>query len=132
NFPQTDRLSAAIDAHVRTNESCNVYNMLKMTRELFSVRPDAECADYQERALFNHVLASIDPTDGWTSYMVPIGQGVRQEYERNMLEGSFTCCTVYLRESQALHADGIDYEAGAKLWINIYVPSTANWASQDV
>src|SRR5262249_27673606 len=118
NFPQTDRLSAAIDnaADGRTNESCNVYNMLKLTRELFSVRPDAEYADYQEKALFNHVLASIDPTDGWMSYMVPIGQGVRQEYEQNMLNGGFTCCTGSGLESHALHADGIYYESGSKLW----------------
>jgi DUF1680 family protein len=39
------------------DESCNVYNMLKMTRRLFAIHPDIKYADFEERALFNHVLA---------------------------------------------------------------------------
>ena len=61
-FGAPDQLSARVDG--RTCESCNVYNMLKLTRRLFSFRPDAFYADFHERALFNHILASIDPDDG--------------------------------------------------------------------
>src|SRR5579872_4013765 len=61
-FREADHLSNIIDG--RTAESCNVYNMLKLTRDLFAVRPDDEYAEFQERALFNHVLGSIDPSDG--------------------------------------------------------------------
>jgi hypothetical protein len=46
-------------------------------------------ADFHERALFNHILESIDPEDGRTSYMVPLGRGVMQEYQ-DMLR-DFTC-----------------------------------------
>jgi DUF1680 family protein len=132
NFPPTDQFSDAVTGGGRTCESCNVYNMLKLTRRLFAYRPDAQYADYQERALFNHVLASIDPTDGWMSYMVPVGQSVRQEYERNMTDGGFTCCTGSGMESHALHGYGIYYENGKNLWVNIYAPSTADWAAQGV
>ena len=83
-FGPPDQLSARVDG--RTCESCNVYNMLKLTRRLFSFRPDAFYADFHERALFNHVLASIDPEDGTTSYMVPVGRGVQQEYQNMQRE----------------------------------------------
>ena len=35
-------------------------------------------------------------------------------------------------ESHALHGDGIYYESGDKLWINLYAPSTAEWKSAGV
>jgi DUF1680 family protein len=118
-----DRIGAGVDG--RTAESCNVYNMLKFTRTLFSLRPDAYYADYQERALFNHVLASMDPDDGRTCYMVPVGRGVQHEYQ-NMFR-SFTCCVGTGMENHALLGYGIYHEAGDRLWVNLYTPSVAEW-----
>jgi DUF1680 family protein len=127
-FGPPDELSERIDG--RTNESCNVYNMLKMTRQLFAVKPEMKYAEFEERALFNHVLASMDPEDGRTCYMVPIGQGVRHEYQ-DMFR-SFTCCVGSGMESHSLHGDGIYYESSDRFWVNLYVPSTANWKSAGV
>lgn len=126
-FGEADKLNDRVDG--RTAETCNVYNMLKMTRRLFALRPDAEYADFHELALFNHILASQDPEDGWACYMVPVGRGVQHEYERDMLEGGFTCCTGTSMESHALHGHGIYYEHGDRLWVNLYAPSLAEWAS---
>ena len=127
-FFAPDKIGDNLDG--RTAESCNVYNMLKMTRLLFALHPDIKYAEFQERALFNHVLASIDPRDGRTCYMVPVGRDVRHEYQ-DMFE-NFTCCVGSGMESHALHGDGIYYEAGDKFWINLYAPSTADWASAGV
>ena len=127
-FGPPDQLSERIDG--RTDESCNVYNMLKMTRRLFAIHPEIKYADYEERALFNHVLGSMDPEDGRTCYMVPVGQGVRHEYQ-DMLR-SFTCCVGSGMENHSLHGDGIYYEAADRLWINLFVPSTANWEAAGV
>jgi hypothetical protein len=99
--------------------------MLKMTRQLFAIHPDIKYAEFEERALFNHILASIDPEDGRTCYMVPIGRGVRHEYQD--MSRSFTCCVGSGMESHGLHGDGIYYESGNRLWINLYAPSTASW-----
>ncbi|MCG6958219.1 MAG: glycoside hydrolase family 127 protein [Gemmatimonadetes bacterium] len=123
-FGPPDELSDRVDG--RTCESCNVYNMLKLTRRLFALQPDAHYADFQERALFNHVLASIDPDEGRMCYMVPVGRGVTHEYQ-DMLR-SFTCCVGSGMENHALHGDGIYNEDGDRLWVNLYVPSTAEWA----
>ena len=127
-FGKPDMLSDRIDG--RTAETCNVYNMLKLTRRLFSLRPDAHYAEFHERALFNHILASIDPEDGRTCYMVPVGRSVQHEYAD--MFSSFTCCVGTGMESHALHADGIYYESGDKLWVNLYAPSTAEWAAEAV
>lgn len=122
-FGPPDQLAERVDG--RTNETCNVYNMLKMTRRLFAIHPDIKYAEFEERALFNHILASIDPEDGRTCYMVPVGRGVRHDYQDMFRD--FTCCVGSGMESHALHGDGIYYESGDRLWINLYVPSTANW-----
>jgi len=123
-FGQPDKFSDMIDG--RTAETCNVYNMLKMTRKLFALWPDAHYADFQERALFNHILGSMDPTNGSTCYMVCVGQSPRQREYADMFQ-SFTCCVGSGMESHALHGDGIYYESGDKLWVNLYAPSTADW-----
>jgi uncharacterized protein len=127
-FGPPDKLGDRVEG--RTDESCNVYNMLKMTRRLFAIHPEIKYAEFEERALFNHVLGSIDPEDGRTCYMVPIGRGVQHEYQ-DMMRG-FTCCVGSGMESHGLHGDGIYYESTDKLWVNFYAPSTANWQAAGV
>ena len=118
-FP--DQLSRRVDG--RAAESCCVYNMLKLSRRLFSFRPDAFLADYHERMLFNHALASFDPDGVRMSYMVPVGHAEQQEYQR-MLE-DFTCCMGTGMENHALHGDGIYFESHDTVWVNLFAPSTA-------
>ena len=118
-----DVVSTRVDG--RAAETCNVYNMLKLSRRLFSLRPDAAYADFHERALFNHILASIDPNDGRTSYMVPVGRGEQQEYQN--MQRDFTCCVGSGMESHALHGLGVWYESRDTIWLNLFVPSTAEF-----
>ncbi len=127
-FREPDRLSNITDG--RTAETCNVYNMLKLTRRLFALEPDVKYAEFHERALFNHILGSIDSSDGAMCYMVPVGRAVRREYQD--MSRSFTCCVGTGMESHALHGDGIYYESGDRLWVNLYAPSTANWEAAGV
>jgi len=125
---EPDHFGEIVDG--RTAETCNVYNMLKLTRRLFALRPDVEYAEFQEKALFNHILGSIDSADGSTCYMVPVGRGVRREYAD--MQRSFTCCVGSGMESHALHGLGLYYESGDKLWVNVYAPSTAEWPAAGV
>jgi DUF1680 family protein len=125
---QPDKLDNMIDG--RTAETCDVYNMIKMSRTLFSVDPEIRYADFHERALFNHILASQDPQDGRVCYMVPVGRGVQHEYQEKFLD--FTCCVGSGMESHALHGYGIYYESLDKLWVSLYVPTHANWEAEGV
>jgi hypothetical protein len=127
-FREPDQLGRIVDG--RTAETCNVYNMLKLTRRLFALEPDVRYAEFHERALFNHILGSMDPADGTTCYMVPVGRAVRREYQD--LSRSFTCCVGSGMESHALHGLGIYYESGDRLWVNLYVPTTAKWDAAGV
>lgn len=127
-FGPADDMDERIDG--RTAETCNIYNMLKMTRKLFALRPEMKYAEFHERALYNHILGSQDNQDGRTCYMVPVGRGVQREYADMMR--SFTCCVGTGMESHALHGDGLYYESGDKLWVNLYAPSTAKWNDVDV
>ena len=102
-FREPDRLGNITEG--RTAETCNVYNMLKLTRKLFALQPDIRYAEFHERALFNHILGSIDSEDGATCYMVPVGSGVRREYAD--MQRSFTCCVGTGMESHALHGLGL-------------------------
>jgi DUF1680 family protein len=124
-FGPPDQLAPRVDG--RTAESCNVYNMLKLTRRLFLLRPDAHYADFHERALFNHILGSIDPEDARTSYMVPVGRGVQQEYQN--MQRDFTCCVGSGMESHALHGDGLFYESADTVWVTVFAPATAKLAN---
>ncbi len=124
-FGQPDVLNDMVDG--RTAESCNVYNMIKMSHTLFSVEPEIRYADFNERALFNHMLAGQDPEDGRVSYMVPVGRGVQHEYQGKY--DSFTCCVGSGMEAHAMHAAGIYYESPGKLWVSLYVPTTVDWKS---
>jgi len=127
-FGPPDKLNDMVDG--RTAETCNVYNMIKMSRELFSIDPEIRYVDFHERALFNHILASQDPDDGRVCYMVPVGRGVQHEYQDKLKD--FTCCVGTGMESHALHGYGIYYESKEKLWVGLFVPSTANWEAEGV
>jgi hypothetical protein len=118
-FP--DQLSRRVDG--RACESCCVYNMLKLSRRLFSFQPDAFYADFHERMLFNHALASFDPESARMSYMVPVGRAEQQEYQQ-MFE-DFTCCMGTGMENHALHGEGLYYESADTVWVNLLAPSTA-------
>src|ERR1035441_62492 len=72
-FGAPDQLAAALSA--TTEECCCTYNMLKLTRRVFSWTGDAAIADYYERALFNGIIGTMNPKDGMTMYYVPLAAG---------------------------------------------------------
>jgi DUF1680 family protein len=128
SFGPPDKLSDQIDGKnqrskdLRTAESCNVYNMLKLTRLLFALAPDEKFAAFQERALFNHVLGSISFNDGQVCYMVPVSPGMTHEYQG--LTGMTCCCGTGL-ENHALHGEGLYYHGADDLYVNLFTPSMA-------
>jgi hypothetical protein len=104
-----------------TAETCNTHNMLKLTARLFERTPRAELADYYERALYNHVLASVAPDSGAVTYFTPFHGDFR-----TYLNGSF-CCTGTGIENTARYNEGIYFHKGDSLWVNLYIPSELSW-----
>ncbi len=109
-----------------TAETCNTHNMLKLTARLFERNPRGELADYYERALYNHVLASVAPDSGAVTYFTPL----RGDF-RTYLNGSF-CCTGSGIENTARYNEGIYFHKDDALWVNLYIPSELNWREAGV
>jgi hypothetical protein len=104
-----------------TAETCNTHNMLKLTARLFERNRRADLADYYERALYNHVLASVAPDTGAVTYFTPFHGDFR-----TYLNGSF-CCTGSGIENTARYNEGIYFHKDDALWVNLYIPSELGW-----
>jgi DUF1680 family protein len=113
---------------VQTMETCGTYNMLRLTRALFSANPTAAYADYYERALLNGILASQDPDSGMVTYF----QATRPSYRKHYCkpEHSFWCCTGTGMENHAKHGDSIYFHSDSVLYVNLYMASDLRWAAQ--
>jgi len=126
-FSPKERLSEVLGAN--TTETCNTYNMLKLTRHLFCWEPRAEYADYYERALYNHILSSQNPETGMMCYYVPLRSGSRKTYNRPL--DSFWCCTGTGVENHAKYGDSIYFHNGDKeLFVNLFIASELNWKAR--
>lgn len=109
-----------------TCETCNTYNMLKLTRHLFSWQPTSELGDYYERALYNHILASQHPESGMMTYFVPLRMGAKKVFSDAL--NTFTCCVGSGMENHAKYGEGI-YSEGedGSLFVNLFIPSVLKW-----
>jgi hypothetical protein len=108
-----------------TAETCNTYNMLKLTRHLFEWNPQPRYADYYERALYNHILASIDPDTGMMMYFLSLAPGHFKVYCTPT--ESFWCCTGTGVENHAKYGDSIYFHDDSTLWVNLFIASELNW-----
>ncbi|NTE00918.1 glycoside hydrolase family 127 protein [Agrobacterium tumefaciens] len=109
-----------------TTETCNTYNMLKLTGHLFTENPSAELFDYYEKALYNHILASQNHDDGMMCYFVPLRMGGKKEYSDQF--NTFTCCVGTGMENHVKYNESI-YSRGddGSLYVNLFIPSVLNW-----
>ena len=120
----------SISRHIteQTCESCNTYNMLKLTRQLFGWSPQSHLFDYYERAHLNHIMAQHDPETGMFAYMVPLMSGEARQYSTP--HDSFWCCVGTGMESHAKHGDSIYWRSDDTLLVNLYIPSQLTWAER--
>jgi uncharacterized protein len=122
----------SISRHVteQTCESCNSYNMLKLTRHLYADRPNARYFDYYERTHLNHILAQHHPGTGMFAYMVPLMSGSHREFSTPFED--FWCCVGTGMESHAKHGDSIFWTQGDDVIVNLYIPATLNLAEPEI
>ena len=108
-----------------TGESCNVYNMLKLTRHLFEHTGSMQYADYYEKALFNHILGQQDPATGMVAYFLPMLPGGYKVYSTK--ENSFWCCVGTGFESHAKYGEAIYYHSNNEVFVNLFIASALQW-----
>lgn len=113
-----------------TMETCNTYNMLKLTRHLFALKPSAGYMDFYERALYNHILASQNRNTGMMCYFVPLRMGTQKEFSDEYQ--SFTCCVGSGIENHVKYGETIYYKGkDGSLYVNLFIPSQLTWKEKE-
>ena len=106
----------------RTNcncETCNVYNMLKLARLLFSLTGDKLYTDYYDNAFTNTILSSQNPETGMTTYFQPMAGGYFKVFSRPY--DKFWCCTGSGMESFTKLGDSAVYACGSDFYLEQYL-----------
>lgn len=125
-FGPPDQLADRLTGN--TCETCKTYNMVKFTWQLFGWNPDSKKADFAERALYNHILASQNPETGMMCYFVPLMPGSKKSFSRPTT--TFTCCVGSGMENHARYGEGIYFHSDDSLWVNLYMPSRLDWSER--
>lgn len=111
------------DAH-RSNincETCNTYNMLKLSRELYKITGLRKYADYYENTFMNAIVSSQNPETGMTMYFQPMASGYFKVYSDPY--ENFWCCTGSGMESMTKLNDSIYFRKGSTVIVNQYISS---------
>jgi DUF1680 family protein len=110
------------------NETCATYNLLKLGRELFMFERESTLMDYYERAIYNHILASVAENSSANTYHVPLNPGSRKSFGNPNMD-SFSCCNCTAMESGTKLQDSIYFKAAddSAVYVNLFVPSTLDW-----
>ncbi len=117
----------------RTNcncETCNTYNMLKLTRELFKITGNRKYADYYENTFINAILSSQNPETGMTTYFQPMATGFFKVYSSETEH--FWCCTGSGMENFSKLNDSIYYKDENSIYVIRYTSSKVTWAEKGI
>lgn len=128
HFGEPDILAAE-----RTNfncETCNTYNMLKLTKGLFQLTQNKKYLDYYENTFLNAILSSQNPETGMTMYFQPMATGYFKIYSTPF--ENFWCCTGSGMENFTKLNDGIYYKSENSLYVGRYVSSVLKWEEKDL
>ncbi|NQD69738.1 glycosyl hydrolase [Sphingobacterium shayense] len=111
-------------------ETCNTYNMLRLTKMLYQTSPQGKYLDYYERSLYNHILSTQHPEHGGFVYFTQIRPSHYRVYSRP--HTSMWCCVGSGMENHAKYGEMIYASNGSELYVNLFIPSTLNWKQKNV
>jgi DUF1680 family protein len=107
-------------------ETCNTYNMLKLTKQLYLTSAATSYLDYYERALYNHILSSQHPDKGGFVYFTPIRPRHYRVYSQP--QESFWCCVGSGLENHGKYGELVYAHQGTnELLVNLFLPSQLTW-----
>ena len=124
HFNPTNDLSGLLESE-QGPESCNTYNMLRLTKMLYQTSADKNYMDYYERALYNHILSIFNPVQGGFVYFTPMRSGHYRVYSQP--QTSMWCCVGTGLENPARYGEMIYAHEGSDLIVNLFIPSTLTW-----
>ena len=113
-----------------TCETCNTYNMLKLSRELYKLTKDKKYMDYYENTYINAILSSQNPETGTTMYFQPMAPGYNKVF--NKREHEFWCCTGTGMENFSKLGDTMYFTEKTDVYVNMYFSNTFTYAKQNL
>ena len=129
HFHPADNFTSMLN-DVQGPETCNTYNMLRLTKMLYQTSPDIRFTDYYERALYNHILASQQPEKGGFVYFTPMRPGHYRVYSQP--ETSMWCCVGSGLENHTKYGEFIYAHAKDTLYVNLFIPSRLTWKEKKI
>ncbi|CAH0293471.1 Non-reducing end beta-L-arabinofuranosidase [Pedobacter sp. Bi27] len=128
-FPSAVASADFVD-DVEGPETCNTYNMLKLTEGLFREKPDAKYVDFYEKALYNHILSSQHPEHGGYVYFTPARPRHYRVYSAPN-EGMW-CCVGSGMENHSKYNEFIYTHQKDTLYLNLFIASELNWKEKNI
>lgn len=123
HFNPTNDFSSMVETR-EGPETCNSYNMLKLSKALFLTEPASKYLDYYERTVYNHILSSQHPEGGFV-YFTPIRPRHYRVYSEP--QESFWCCVGSGLENHGKYGELIYAHTDKDLYVNLFIPSVLNW-----
>jgi len=111
-------------------ESCNSYNMLKLTEDLFREQPSAKYIDYYERTIYNHILSTQNPETGGYVYFTPVRPRSYRVYSAP--NEAMWCCVGSGMENHGKYNQLIYTHSKDSLYLNLFVASGLNWREKKI
>lgn len=111
-------------------ETCNTYNMLRLTGLLYRQDPKPGYVDYYERALYNHILSSQDPVTGGLVYFTPMRPQHYRVYSQ--VDEGMWCCVGSGIENHVRYGEFIYARDRDTLIVNLFIPSRVDWPEKGV
>jgi uncharacterized protein len=111
-------------------ESCNSYNMLKLSEDLFRTDPSAKYVDYYERTLYNHILSTQHPVHGGYVYFTPARPRHYRVYSTPN-EGMW-CCVGSGMENHGKYGEFIYTHQSDSIFLNLFIASELNWKEKGI
>lgn len=112
-------------------ESCNTYNMLKLSEDLFAATPNAVYADFYERAVLNHILSTQHPEHGGYVYFT----SARPQHYRvySQVNQAMWCCVGTGMENHGKYGQFIyTHRDSSALYVNLFIASQLNWKAKNL
>lgn len=123
-FPSVNASNDFVN-EVEGPESCNSYNMLKLSENLFRANPSAKYVDYYERTLYNHILSTQHPVHGGYVYFTPARPRHYRVYSAP--NEAMWCCVGSGMENHGKYNEFIYTHNNDSLFLNLFIPSELNW-----
>lgn len=129
HFHPADNFEAMV-TDIEGPETCNTYNMLRLSNLLYQTTLDTQYLDYYERALYNHILSSQEPHNGGFVYFTSMRPGHYRVYSQP--ETSMWCCVGSGLENHTKYGELIYARNNNDLYVNLFIPSRLQWKEKGV